>query len=298
MNFISRFFGHRLGDSEVKQPLVANTEIKSPLSLVVLFSEKCPTDQVGLTKSLVDFHPSMNKARFELDSSHEDKSTLLGMLGWANHVVRCVGFNHWMPPAIVERCVLSSSWDSTIKQAALLHKAHAILFYAGYEESPHEQYVALATAAAVLHDHGGLMVVNDAAHTACPTGLLCQSGATKDKIEFLRQLPIPMLYCGFVKYGVEGAPSVWMRTFGASLLGLPDFIVHADGNHQGEHYFQLFSLLMGEMQLSKVHIAAGHTMQIGEGVYFKFRAPMTSEPFDATESNLLVVEPIRSDQIN
>ncbi len=117
-------------------------------------------------------------------------------------------------------------------------------------------------------------------------------------MELLRTLPLPILYCGFVKYDVEGTPGVWMRTHGAPLLGLPDFAAHAKGHEEGQRYFDLFDDVFRYLRESGAEMAPGHTMQVGETEFLRLRAPTEDESFLESDGDLLVAEIISKDEIN
>src|SRR5262249_12079766 len=186
-----------------------------------------------LTDALRSYHAGLAHAIFELDPGMKERGTLFGLAGWADHVVRVVGFDAPMPPETVERCVGPSHYEAELKDQARAHQGHALLYYVGYESDPLEQYIALAAVAGVLAAHGAIVVMNESGHTSFPAAALAGGDPDSDMLELLRTFPIPALYCGFVKYDVEGVEGVWMRTYGAGLLGLPDLALLARGHEEG-----------------------------------------------------------------
>jgi hypothetical protein len=298
MSVFSRFFGKSDDDDSGAGELVANPNIEHPLSLQVLFPEPCPLDSEGLAEVFRLYHPSMSRARCEIDPTLNREGKMFGMVGWGKHVVRCVGFDLPMPAEAVEACIAPSHYPQELKQRAQSHKAHIILYYAGYEPSPVEQYVALAATAGVLARLGAIVVLNESGHTSFPASALSGSDSDGDMMNLLRTLPLPILYCGFVKHEVEGIPGVWMRTYGAPLLGFPDFAAHTAGHHEGQRYFDMFDNVFGYLRESGAQLAAGHTMQIGEEEYLRVRLPTEEETFLESEGELLVAEIIGPDEIN
>jgi hypothetical protein len=111
-------------------------------------------------------------------------------------------------------------------------------------------------------------------------------------------MPLPMLYCGFVKYNVPDAADVWMRTYGAYVLNLPDLATYTKGHQEGQRTFDMFDSILRYMLNSGRRLAAGHTMQLGANDYLRCRAPRAEEPWLESKGKVLVVEVIRSDQIN
>ena len=299
MSIIDRFFGRRASEERTPDRLVANTSIQKPLSLQVLFSQAPPLDPSALSRTLRTFDRSTSGGRCDLDEELLREGKVLGLAGWGRHVVRYVGFDFPMPADAVEACVVGAHYDQDLKQKAREHRAHVILYYAGYETSPLEQYVALAVVAAVFGRNDGLVVLNEAGHTSLPMGMLLDIGASKNSCELLRQLPLPYLYCGFVKYQVEDVRGVWMRTYGAPLLGLPDFAAHSAGHHEGQRYFDIFENVFRYVLESGARLSRGHTMQIGAGEYMRLRAPKLDESFLLPSGGeLFVMQIIGADEIN
>ena len=298
MSIFSRFFGGKDEDEGAGAPLVANPAVESPLSLQVLFADGLTLSSEAVTKALRSYHPSMAKARCEIEPGLNQEGNVFGLAGWGKHVVKLVGFDLPMPAEAVEACVGPSHYGPELKQQARAHRGHLLLFYAGHEDDALEQYVALAAVAGALARLGALVVLNESARTSFPAQALSGSGGRGDVLEMLRSLPLPVLYCGFVKYDVEGVEGVWMRTYGAHLLGLPDFAALAAGHHEGEKYFELFTNLLNYLRNSGATLGAGHTMQVGPETYLRARAPAEGEYFLESEGELLVVEEIGADQIN
>src|SRR5262249_40372809 len=194
MSLFSRFFGRRKIDAVAGRLLVANPDLKSPLSLQVLFADPTRFDADRLLGALTVHHPSMSDARCELDAELGREGTVFGMIGWGQHVIRVVGFNAPMPLAATETCLAPSHYSKELKDRARAHQAHIILYYAGYEVSPLEQYVALAAAAGAFVRLGALVVLNEAGHTSCPAAVLSGADADGDIFDLLRALPLPFLY--------------------------------------------------------------------------------------------------------
>jgi uncharacterized protein DUF4261 len=105
-------------------------------------------------------------------------------------------------------------------------------------------------------------------------------------------------FSGFVKQEVEGVRGVWMRTYGAPLMGLPDLAAHATGHEEGQRYFDMFANIFRYLRESGSRLADGHTMQIDEEEYLRFRAPSEEEGFLVSDGELLVANVIGADEIN
>lgn len=294
MSIFSRFFGRSVSPGE-SAALTANPDIEHPLSLQVVFAAPLAVQADALAAALRAYHPDMRQARAEIEP---DMPQLLGMVGWGKHVVRLVGFDAPLPHDALEVCVAPAHYPAPVKEQVRAHVSHVLLYYAGFDEDPLEQYVAMAAVAGALGRFNAVAVLNEHAHTSLPAGVFTDDSLGDESLEVLRTLPLTMLYCGFVKYEVDGVQGVWMRTYGGDRFGLPDFAVLADGHHQGEEYSNMFNNIMAYMLDSGAELAAGHTMQIGEHSYMKLREPQEAEYYLQGPGPVLVAEIIDASQIN
>ena len=178
------------------------------------------------------------------------------------------------------------------------HQAHLLLYYAGSDPDPLEQYVALAAVAGVFGELGAIVVANESGRTSFPAVALARDEGMGPMMDTLRELPLPMLYCGLNKLEVEGERGVWMRTVGADLLGLPDFATRAKGHGQTEKVAEIFDNVLRYLRTSGATMAAGHTMQVGEDLFMKLRDPREGEDFLETDGTMLVAKFIRADEVN
>ncbi len=288
MGIIERFFGRR-GADDASSP-------KRPVSLQLLFPGKLGLDPAAVTGSLRMYHSSMAEASCEIDAQAARNGTPIGLLGWGKHVVQLVGFDAPMPAQVVEQCVQGAHYGADLKAKARAHQAHVILYYAGQESDPLEQYVALAAVAGVLARHGAIVVLNETGHTSLPAELL--AGGEDDTMELLRTLPIPILYSGFVKLEVEGAQGVWMRTFGNHVLGLPDFAHLARGHDEGRATLDMICDLISYLRSSGAKFAPGNTMQVGSDTFLRARSAGRKERFLESDGEMLVLEKISKAEIN
>jgi hypothetical protein len=297
MSIFSRFFGKR-GEDDTPGELVAGPITDDSPALQVLFADGLNFEPAAVTAALRAYHPSMARARYEVADKLNQEGKLFGLTGWRKHVIKVVGFDLPMPREVVELCVAPSHYGQPLKDQARAHKSHALLWYAGREASVVEQFVALAALAGVLEQFGALIVLNESARTSFPAMALSGKDIEGDMMEQLRTLPLPILYCGFVKYDVPNDRRVWMRTYGAHVLGLPDFAAYTNGHHEGQRYLDIFDSIMRYMLNTGNRLAAGHTMQIGAEEYLRCRAPTKDEPWLDSKGEMLAVEVIGADQIN
>jgi len=298
-DFYERFMGRGQPDERVANPFIE----RGP-AYQLLVMGKIDLDADAVTMALRRYHPSLAKAEAELqevtldDAPPEEAHSLVGLLGWGKHVIKLVGFNTPIPATVYDTCVRPAHFSMQLKDDAKLHQSHILIYYAGYETDPLEQYVALTVAASALARFDGILLLNEAARSAFPAEALLVEEPGADAIELLRAMPIPLLYGGFVKIEIEEEPGVWMRTFGDSLLNLPDLSFKADGHHQGTETFDLFANMLSYLRESGSEFAPGHTMQVGDNLYMKLRSPTAAEWYLESNGNMLVCEAIDASQVN
>jgi len=158
--------------------------------------------------------------------------------------------------------------------------------------------VALAAGAGALVEFDGVAVLNEKARTLLPARVFRHAELGDDRLEILRNFPLTVFFCGFVKYQVEDVPGVWMRSYGAWALGCNDLAVLAEGHHEGEKYSEMFSDILKYQLDSGAEFAGGHTMQVGASTYIRFREPIEEEYFLHDPDKALVLELIAESEIN
>lgn len=289
MNLIKRFFG-RTGPRDANSPveLVAAPN-ETGVSLQILFDGLLPSDSAPIQARLRRYHRSMSRAVVEFSPGASRDGNLLGMAGWGPHVVRLVGIGAPMPPDVVELCVAAAHYPQPLKTRARSNSSHLILYYNGRAPLVLDQYVALAGLCGCLADFGASVVLNESAHTSFPADALSERNTHGDMVTLLTTLPLPILYCGFVKYEVTGVEGVWMRTHGAHIFGLPDLAVHAQDHSEGQEHFDLLTTILNYMRESGARIEPGHTMEVGP-THLRFRAATPFEPALQGPHPLLVLE--------
>lgn len=287
MSTMSRFMGES-GDEITR--LVANPDMAEPaLSLQVLFPEGLHLSELGLTKALREHPLSEPHARVEIDQDCVANGTPLGLAGWGDHVIRWLGFNAPIPRDELAFSLQVSHCDQALKGLARQHESHLILYYAGYSEDPLSQYEALATFAGIFADMGALMVVNLHASSCLPADLLSPK-ANPVFTETVKSVLPTMLYCGFIKYFIEGGESGWVRTKGADALHLPDFAAYLPNMKKAEDYLAIFTDLHDYIVTMGKLIHDGDTVQLPQKRHIKLRAVSEDEYFLESDGMMLVIE--------
>lgn len=304
MDLKERFFGK--GTPEPGGLPVANPLLTNPPSFQLLYSAPLDISSGELTQALRDYHSELAEATAEvvkvpapppLQPGKESPAGILGLIGWARHVVKLVGSDSPLPVATLDEAVQPSHYDPELKEAAYNHASHVKLHYAGYESDPIEQHVALAASAAALARFGALVTINETAHTSIPAqALLPHEEDGGDTMKAMRTLPLPFLYAGFVKIEIDGEPGIWMRTFGCHVFSLPDLAVHADKHEEGTATFNLFAGMLDYLRETGQTFVTGDTLRVGEDKYFRFRDCVEHEWFLKSEGRILVAETITAEE--
>lgn len=289
MSIESRFFGRREPGDGPADLIGALPDDDSP-TLVVLMSQALVAAPAAITSALRAYDVTMADARCELGARPYEEHGRLGLAGWGPHVIQIIVRDGPFPTDEFEACVRPAHWPAETKAPWRAHASHIVIANTGSEESWVEQYVALAAFAGVLHRFGAIAVFNEAGRTAFPAESLAIGVETDERLSGLRAIPLPFLYCGFVKYSLPGETKVWMRTHGCEVLGLPDLAAFTDGDHEGERYLRLLDGVLRYVLRTGNEIGAGHTMDINQTTHLRFRAPTKAEPWLRGGNDVLVTE--------
>jgi len=287
MSIVDRFCGK---EGETKR-LVANPNINDAFDFQILFSGTFNLDELGLTRAL-RAHPLCSKtARVEIEPSCAANGTSLGLAGWGEHVIQILGFNNVpMPADVLAHSLQVSHCEPSFKAEVRKHKSHILLKYAGYDAEPFSCYQALAILAGVFADTGALMVVNLRATSCIPAEMLSITQNPYFEETFAEYIPA-MLYCGFVKYFIEGTAGGWVRTIGADALHLPDLSANLVDMKYAEEYFLMFKEIHGYIKNTGKTIDAGDTLHLGGDRHYKLRNPDDEkEYFLNSDGVMLIVE--------
>jgi hypothetical protein len=294
-DLLDRFFGK--GTPRPGGPPVANPRLTDPVGLQCLFDIPLDLPADGLQVAIRDYHPELAQATVELYNvppgakQGDLEPSIMGLVAWERHVIKLVAFPTPMPADAVRACVQPAHFDAQYKEIAYRHQAHVMLYYAGYETDPLEQYVALAAVAGVLVMFGAVFTLNENARTAIPAPVLMPHEEDDgNMLAALRGLPLPLIYCGFVKLEVEGQEGVRMRTYGCHRFGLPDLALRAADHQSARFTFELFSNALAYLRTSGHQFAPGHTMQVGDDMFLRLRSRTTEEWYLDSEGEMLVAE--------
>jgi hypothetical protein len=234
----------------------------------------------------------MNTATVEIDAGTVRFGTPAGRAQWGGHVVEFAGSNSPLVSSVVENCITPGRYDGAIKQEARNHQAHVRLSYAGSSPSALERYVALTAVAGTLGSTGAVVVLNENARASLPIDAILPSLMRGDRMDFLRKLPVPDLYAGFVELDISGQRGVWMRTYGSQYLHLPNLAMLAPDRSQHSHIHGIFSRVFNRLLIDRHRLESGATLSVASDICVAFRSPSPAEFFLHDPTEVFVVEEV------
>lgn len=261
--------------------------------LQVLFSEPPDLPAAGVRAALRDYHPALAEATAEIGPAPAGSgAAFAGLLAWGNHTVKLLAYSTPMPDGAAEVCLRPALLPPDVKDDAAWHRGHVLLYYAGTDPDRLEQMVAVAAAAGVLARFGGFVTLHEDARTAILSHALLPDDADEDMMVTLRTLPLPYLYAGFTKMELTDVSGVWVRTFAAHKLGLPDLARHITGHEFGRATFGLFAGVFGYLRETGLSLIPGELVRVGEAVHLLPREPRADEWWLDSPGQLLVLDSV------
>jgi len=262
------------------------------LNLQVLFPLPLWVAARELAGVLRELHPSLARVEVEIRTGDLEHGLGLGQTArvqWDKHTVLMAFIHSPVPPEAMEWVEHLSEYDAALKAQAQSHAAHATLAYRGKETDPLEQYRALTAVAVGLTRLGAIVVTNVYARAFCPAQpLLPRPG--EDLLDLLRRLPLPMLFVGFLQFPVPKTPGLWIRTWGAPLMDMPDLAMHGHSHEDSKTAFHMFNqILLAMCSGSKMRFKEGDMVQLEERNW-RLRKPRWRENF-LEGPRLFVLEP-------
>ncbi len=280
----------------------------NPASLQLLFSDLKELNSEALTAAIREFHLSLESVNVELHPTktfpfiHDELSksrpvpVLVGLISWADHVVKVLAIDVPLPANAMESCLRPALLPPDFKARAREHKAHVLLYYAGTHSDPLEHYVALSCVAGALSLFGAIVTLNEEARAAVASFALTPDDPDEDMLSTLRGLPMPFLYGGFVKMELTNVPGVWMRTFACPRFNLPNLAIHSNDHSEGERNFHLLSGILGYLRETGLTFEPGERVRIDENLALMVRPPDQTEWWLDSEGTLWVLEPSTGDE--
>jgi hypothetical protein len=300
MGFFDRIFG-RKSRSVRRWTAATNAKLENPAMLVLLVGP--PVLEVERTiEALAAIEPLSVKPKFtprETPESPVSQQVLFnGTLDFDSHSVDIAGFNHILPPEVLERTVEASHWTGEGREAMQKHKAYLLLSHRGGGANPAEKYIALYKVAATLAGENLAGVLIEDAWTCAPANVV-REFLKPEFLKTCREQAPPILFTGFVKF--KGEKGAWFVTKGQHIFGAPDFVMQAGDADEPEKALDLFMNIFLYVVSADRELKAGHTMQIAEEYYLRFGELQPDHPHVTVlkgAGRTLLITRIRKDEIN
>lgn len=153
------------------------------------------TKAVPLQKLDAAFHsydPSLAKSVVEVGKTPQ--GIPVGLIGWGSHVVRVVVIERAMPAPILKSLANASRLGPADRNRALANKAHAAIYYVGYDPRLAEQWAAVAAVAGALESCGATAVLSEVTERIVPARAMSAATIKKHSLAALRKGEVARLY--------------------------------------------------------------------------------------------------------
>lgn len=273
-------------------------EHHAPLGLQVLFDRPVELHSDHLEQLICNFHPELREAQVQLSEDPAGPAAYSYWVAWQDHRMRLVYFEIPLSGESIEPCIRPAHYSETLKESARNHQSSIFLYYEGTTPSLLEQYILLAAVAAALEPLGALVVLNECANTSVPMKTLCPDVPAEGRMDVLRKLPIPLLYCGFLKFQMDNGQGYWMRTYGAHRLGVPDLAAMAPSRDYSTQLFKSFSMMLQLLLSDQQSPQMRRTIRFASDLFLRLREPLETESFLRGPGEVLVLERVVKSKSN
>lgn len=258
-----------------------------PVCFEILLDRERHDDPARCLSAVRSFDDVFRTAGLRSGRGSLDDPYILDVCGEVAHIGFC---DHpHAPGQDLEEAIAGGQYGADIKKAAREHRAFIEICLLSENLPVLDRMAILGGLAGALTDSGSLVVAHKAAHSSLPAAALARDEAHRDPMNIIRAIPPPLLFCGFVKYEVEGLPGIWMRTLRADLIGLPDFAANVPDHDWGNKVLETITSLYGHIEQTGAVFHPGDTASLSADVNLTFEAPNPELEFLAARSDLLVI---------
>jgi len=273
--------------------IMLNNEKKNSFALYLLFDKKFIMNSDTLTKKI----RIINNDKVEI-------SPILGLTGEEalycyvkinNERFKLVGIDSCIPEEISDYTIDRAYGKREELEEMSKHNYHIIAFYEGTSEDMNNVLNLYSKLSYGFLDYGFLGLANIYSWNVITPSLI--QGMVEDKeLKEFANTPAMMIYRNFIK--IPYNDGVWFTTKGNHLFGVHEFAFYGEYENTQEIY-DVFEDIFYYIYESKTHIESGHTIQLGENVFFKFKEVYElQDTLQGEGIDTLVIEKISSDEIN
>lgn len=226
----------------------------------------------------------------------EDTTNSFGFAKIDGQNFKLVGLDIPVPQEISDYTVGCAYGQKEELEAMSEHAYHIIAFYEGESTDYNVIYNAFAKLAYGFADDNFVGMANGYAWNAVAPSLL--KGLFEDeRIAEFASTPAMMVWRNFVKMPYED--KVWFVTKGNNVYGVHEYAFKGDSFEDSQMVYDMFEDIFNYEYSEKPVIEAGHTLQIGDDVFLKFRDVYEIEgDLQGEGIGTLVIELINADEIN
>lgn len=294
MGIFSRLFGYsnkiisqqaKISASKNEQ-IIANSQLIDHLVFSILYNESSYFDVYKFSNVLQDQLAKLVECHISVLPMLDSKQLLIG---WGQHVIELTYLTERISQETLAICVEPAAYSQDEKLLAYKHSGYIRLRYVGYEVNALQQYIALTCVAIALDELKATTIINERAHTSLPIAHFLNI-AEIQRLDYIHSLPVLMLFCGFIKYQLPENGCYWLRTYGASRIGLPDFAVQMDPVKEVSFYYNTFLVVYRYISETQIQFNVGDNIHLNEDDTIYLRSATSDEFFLENEGLLLVME--------
>lgn len=269
-------------------------EDKESFALYLLFSKAPEFNCENIKKRMNMICDHDAEIENILDS--EDTEDAFGFAKIDGESFRIVGLDAPLPQEVAEYTVGCAYGSRDELEAMEKHAYHIIAFYDGDSVDYNVIYNAFAKLAYGFIDDNFVGMANGYAWNAITPSLL--KGLFEDeRMDEFKLTPAMMVWRNFIKMPYDN--KVWFATKGNNIYGVHEYAFKGDSFEDSQMVYDMFEDIFNYEYIEKPEIEVGHTIQIGDDVFIRFRDVYEIEDDLKGEGiGTLVLELINEDEIN
>lgn len=272
----------------------SNEEKEHSFALYLLFS-KPPKFNSGEIRSRIE---KISNGEVFIENILEDGDTT-NSYGYAKidgENFQIVGFDVGIPPEICDYTINCAYGNREELQAMAEHTYHIIAFYRGKNKDYNVIYNAFAKLAYGFAEDNFVGMANGYAWNVIAPSLI--KGLFEDEmLEGFVSTPAMMVWRNFVKIPYDN--KVWFVTKGNNIYGVHEYAYKGESFEDSQMVYDMFEDIFNYEYSERPVIEAGHTLQLGDDVFLKFRDVYEIEgDLQGEGIGTLVIELIGEDEIN
>ncbi len=246
-------------------------------------------DEGALWRPLANYDPSLLKAMVSVFEQSQAGHTM-AEIHWQGQRFGLIGAASPLGRGTVSECLASVRCDERARGQIHAHCAHVLLYAEAKRDHVSANYTRLAMMGAAIGGSGKpLALLNQRAHTAVlPASWRPTNSAPRE--EFWKGLPPLSFFAGVSWQFAPATGEMWLVTRGLEAWGAPNLAALAPA-HRKDATLKTFNSIASFLQRQGKVMAAGDTIEIGDSLCLRLRAPRyAGEVPGAPEGELLVVE--------